>query len=511
MPNFMPSQKHSYDKAQKYYENYLQEVDQHCDYEEKIYILNNLGANNLNQGNFPEAIQNFKEAIQVLESSQLNNKNKWLSALNNNLGYSYSCIQQYENAIRHHTTALEIEKTISQGSEGMASILNNIGIAYSNLRQFQKSIQVYNEALEIQIKYSGEKNPNAAKTYDNIGTAYLRSGQPIRAIEYHSKGLEIFKTIFGEKHPDTAQAYTLIGGDYEKLGDINRALEFKLKALEVTKALFGYAHPDTKEAYKNLGGFCLQTGQFGKAIEFYSKSLEIEKLTGEEDHNNLKDLYFGLGCSYAMMKQNKISNEHFLKGLEIHEAHFQEDTPETITARQNVARNYLQLNEYAKCIEAYKKILPIREQETDYRTLSIIYFNMGTCYRELGSEKEAIQYHIKDLKLMESKLYNFSEIVDCCFIIAELYLELKELDKSLEFFSKLIDMVTLNFGDKSSWAAENYKKIGILCHNKGHPQKAAEFLSKFIEIQKPVLGENHKDIVLFTGLVQKYRVQNGGP
>lgn len=87
----------------------------------------------------------------------------------------YDRMKQYEEAIRHYTTALQIREHSTMAS--------NMGSCYLNLGRIDEALECFLRAVR-----ADGSNPNA---YNNIAQLYIQLGEYEDAIVYAEKALEI--------------------------------------------------------------------------------------------------------------------------------------------------------------------------------------------------------------------------------------------------------------------------------------------------------------------------------
>ncbi|MGD0784834.1 MAG: tetratricopeptide repeat protein [Sedimentisphaerales bacterium] len=109
---------------------------------------NNRGAAYDDIGRYPEAIEDFSQAIRIRPDAEVYT----------NLGIVYRRLGRYAEAIDAYKQAINIKP-------GLAEAYNNLGFAYSGLSRYAEAIDAYKQAIKIK--------PDLAIAHKNLGVAYL--------------------------------------------------------------------------------------------------------------------------------------------------------------------------------------------------------------------------------------------------------------------------------------------------------------------------------------------------
>jgi Flp pilus assembly protein TadD len=160
------------------------------------------------KGQYAEAIESFKKAIE---------KNPDSVEIYYNLGLSYLRNGDIDEAI------LSFEKAIELKPDSVVVHLAQ-GECYFNKGEDEKAMNSFSRALEIQ--------PNDPRTYYNIGIVYYKNDDPERASAYFEQAIAI--------DPKFSSAYYQAGLASIKKGDFKKAVKFFEDFLKI--------EPDAPEA-----------------------------------------------------------------------------------------------------------------------------------------------------------------------------------------------------------------------------------------------------------------------
>jgi tetratricopeptide (TPR) repeat protein len=197
--------------------------------------LYNRGHSTMEYGNYRQAIELFKSAIEI--------KPDVLEAYVN-LGFCYRAIGDNENQVYYFRKAWEL-------SPDSADINYNLGLAYSDSKMYEKAIERFNKVAEL--------NPSSKEAYFSIGTAYYKLSKYANAAEAFKKAVDL--------SPDWLEARLNLGSCYLKTGDVKGA------TTQFEEAIKG--NPKSAEAYYNLGIAYMKVERLNEAGAMFQKTIEI--------------------------------------------------------------------------------------------------------------------------------------------------------------------------------------------------------------------------------------------
>ena len=163
----------------------------------------------LAEGKIPEAIQSFREAIQISPNHHL---------AHNSLASAYMKSQRYDEAEDGYKRVLLLQPDFAPAH-------NNLGALYQRRNDFQNSLYHYQEAIRI--------NPRNSKAFNNLGVMHRRQANWPEAQKSFETAIDI--------NPDFAEAYYNLGTVFENQGDLNLAFEHFERAVS-KNARYAPAH-----------------------------------------------------------------------------------------------------------------------------------------------------------------------------------------------------------------------------------------------------------------------------
>jgi tetratricopeptide (TPR) repeat protein len=221
------------------------------------------------QGNYPKALEQLDEAIEIkrVYREEFNRGRKTLKESINRM----------------------IDESIS------ISYFNK-GKLFYDWGKYDMALEEFNKSLELcrAIEYVwGE-----ATALLGVGDIFLKEDSIVQAKESYKKAYGIF--IKTDNLPGKAQALAKLGGWFSHAGDTEQALEYYHKALSTFEDIG--LQQEMAETYSMTAALHFMRKEYGEAISEYEKSVKIAtplKLTKYlmSSHKGLSDIYSRLGMT----------------------------------------------------------------------------------------------------------------------------------------------------------------------------------------------------------------------
>jgi Tfp pilus assembly protein PilF len=210
---------------------------------------NNLAGALLERGQFNEAIEHYKDALQIKPD---------VAPVQSYLAKALLGAGQIDEAIVHLQKAMQIDPTYAEA-------YNHMGTALIKKGHPAEAIGYYQKAVELNTSY--------ADAYNNLGVAFLRSGQMDEAIAYYKKAVGL--------DPGSTEMQVNLGNALARKGNWDDAITCFLAALRAE-------HDSAKAARirNNLGAALEKAGKPDEAFEQFSEALRINP-NYPEAHCNL--------------------------------------------------------------------------------------------------------------------------------------------------------------------------------------------------------------------------------
>jgi signal transduction histidine kinase len=270
-------------------------------------ILNKLGINKRNTGEYSAALDNFYKILSIAEEPACSLE---IAYANNNIADIYSRLEKYDKAIEFSNKALTFFKKVDSKT-GIAYNDNLNGTIYQNIKDWNKALMFFRMSLDMRLKIKDISD--AASSLINIGDCYRELNLPDSALTYYNKGIEYYKkagfTNFG-------QSYIGLGKYYANKKNYQEAIRYLDEAISKGKLAKNPANIQKANDILHLIYFTLKD---------YKKAYEIQALARQEEDSLRKSDYINkittLELNQAFEQQvRKKETEEFKKNT-MYESH----------------------------------------------------------------------------------------------------------------------------------------------------------------------------------------------
>lgn len=261
-------------------------LSQKINYKKGIALaLKNMGIGYFNKGSYVEALQNYKQALDVFSSIK---DSAGVANMYNNMGNIYYIQNEDYKALDYYIKSLKIAEQLNDKIR-IATANGNIGAVYLGKRStYYKALEYNMNALKV-----GEEikdNNIIGSSSVNIGEIYLNQGNTKSALNYFQKALIAFEG--SENYPI---ALIFLGKAYAKKGEQSVAISYFEKAYSHAKNID--AKLDMVNSLIELGGIYEKDKEYKIALLKYKEAEDIATKLGSTER--LKLSYEGLANSYS--------------------------------------------------------------------------------------------------------------------------------------------------------------------------------------------------------------------
>ena len=182
-----------------------------------VLTMNNYYLQIGKNGQYENSIKGYLELIKFVDDN-FGPKSGLKLELLNNLGFSYSALKDYDNALKYYLLSEELSE-LYKSRRNLLTNKMNIGDIYFWRGDIKKSNKYYKEALAYK-EYSPQQNQ--IFLYAGLSKTEAFLGNYETAILYGNEGLKISEKFLGVNHPSSLQlldslvlAYS-VGGNTEE-------------------------------------------------------------------------------------------------------------------------------------------------------------------------------------------------------------------------------------------------------------------------------------------------------
>jgi len=232
--------------------------------EQKAMILHVLGAAYSELNKPDDALQNYKQALEIRRSLGLK---KGVADGLNMIAMTYDGLGKSDLALKNYNDALQIYREIGD-QQDIGNVLSNVAQYYDDRGKYDDALKLFKEALQIQRSLRNQNNE--AICLNNIGNTYLFKGDYDDARIYFEQALQLREKI--NVPSDIAATVHNLAEVSAKSGQYEQALSQYMRALGLYRTA-GDKHGIAVEAY-SMGTIFEYQGRYGSAENSKKQALE---------------------------------------------------------------------------------------------------------------------------------------------------------------------------------------------------------------------------------------------
>jgi len=343
-------------------------------------------------------------------------------------GKGYYEEERYDEARDSFQAALSCYQD-AEDRGGAADSLKFIGVTYAFQAHYDEAREHLEQALAFYQKL--DNTTEQVKILSNIGITYYRQEKWQDALEYHEQAITLAhtRTISETANPSLSTSLVQAGDIYDDRGEQEKALDYLLEALPLTE-------PDEKDKQATVKMFLAEiyesSGEFDQAIRYAEEAADLYREGEWADKN-----------SFVAANLDFIATIYFKKGY------------------------------YSESTIYHKQALALWETEDNLEQQALTLNMMGGRAETLGNLKDALQFRIQALELMQ-KTENIQGIALTSRYIGVLYGSLEDYQRARFYYNQALE--AWDFADESLEKnidmAEIYETIGITYNNENNYKEA---------------------------------------
>lgn len=346
----------------------------------------------------------------------------------------------------------------------------------------QSCAQLIPDSLLSKLNHAKNDSIKARALLD-IGEA-IEATQTEKSLEYYQKALELSKQIKNNKL--ILSSTVDVGIAYIEINDMDKALTNFQDAIPVAKQV-----NDTGKlagVLGNIGNVYLHKKDAVNAVSYYLQAAAlIEK---SSDKSRLPALYANLCSLLNDQKQFNRATEYGNKAAELAEQN--NDYYAAVNALINLSNTYGYLKQLQKQYALLQRALPLALKNKDLEQISDVYNNIGDYYYEQKKYQPSLNYYLGSYKYT-LQMGNHYHICTACTHLAELYHNLNEPDKALQFIIRA-ETLAKEVGTRAD-VKEIYLTRSEIEESRGNYKDAYNYLSKASEISDSLFNAEGSKLV----------------
>ncbi|MCX6287510.1 MAG: PAS domain S-box protein [Bacteroidetes bacterium] len=278
-----------------------------CHYQEgEAMALFFLGVTNLNQDNFPVALDYYFRSLDI-----------------------YQALKDVDNEILLNQSVVEVFLRLKDPYRAEPYLVKAYAILYKSTNP-EKPATLYItkgnlamgkgnnwEAVDCFYRSAGyclhlKNTLGVGRAYKLIGDAFIQLKQLNRATFFYQKAIEIFSQL--DDLSEVSVLNTRIAHAYSVLGNKQFALEYNKKAYN--ERLITGIKSLIISSIINVGGSYMEIGRYDSAVYFLR--LGLERSIEEKRNNLIEEAHLLLADCYTLQKNYKLSLQHYQEYLTYH-------------------------------------------------------------------------------------------------------------------------------------------------------------------------------------------------
>ncbi len=425
--------------SDRYYERILKynKGKESIEDKEAALLLNNIGKDAMNGGDYQVAFLAYKKYIAQQEELHGENHVKCAEA-NERIGDLLFETEIYDKSLEYYLKALRIyEKELTKVHYKTMAVYPKLADVYLKLEDEANSKAVEVTHLLLMSDVLGGDYSFSVNIYYALAEECFNNKNYVTAYDYYCKAIDVYERLGGNHYciinscnrlgdiyhwnNDNAQAMELynrtlaliedkLGTDclekaeslikkaeiYYSIGDYENTLKYSHSALDIAVAELGKNSPELAEYYMKIGDLYLKVGENTKALEYFKAALLLKEEEVTDD-DMLESLYDYMACIHYNIKEYSQSLYYFEKLLEKTEKRLPKDDVEFVDLYVRVSITSACLGEYEDALDYCSKSLEIlKKKKMDVAPDILEHY--GDVLYALGRQTEAMDYWNKAMK-----------------------------------------------------------------------------------------------------------------
>lgn len=374
------------------------------------------------------------------------------------LGYLNYKQKNWPEAVDRYKQALEILRT-RPNAEIESEVLYRLGLTYLKRRKHDTSVEYFKKCLQATRKI-GDKE----KQFYSLSWLAIILDDPSEKIKYGEQAMALIEEYavndydyFGGKGYHKYQTFNGMGFAYQYLGDYSKAIKYFTACYDV-----GTANDNKSihsQALGNLGGVYNDLGDYATALETWEKALRIAEKIGSKIQQH--HWIYNIGVIALIEKDYSRARKYFEKSLEISRT--------SLGGREDGANLYYfgeieqASGNYEKALAFFSEALVLAKNYHNYEFDAYLNMSFGEIHRELGNIGQSLQHYNAALAIAQ-KWDNAELTWRSLNGVAMAHEKARRLDSAFDYYEQAIEKIEnirrgLTFEEHQSAFGENALEV----------------------------------------------------
>jgi serine/threonine protein kinase len=452
-----------------------------ADHLDTLICMHNLAQTYRAAGKLDLAVPLFEETLQ-LQKAKLGTDHHHTLGTMSDLAGAYQAAGMPDLAPPLLEEALKLHKAkLGADHPQTLTSMNDLAAAYYAVRKLDLALPLFEETLKLRKAKLGADHPATLTTMNNLGLAYKDTGKVDLALPLLEETLKLHKAKLGADHPDTLLTMNNLATAYHAAGKVDLALSLWEETLKLQKAKLGADHPQTLPTMHNLAIAYWRMKRLDQSIPLLEEMLNLSEKRLGRQHPDTLVAVVDLGVNYMDAARFKEALPLLEEAYAASKKH-----PQLRFAGPRLVEAYAKTGETAKLanllleqLAEARKTLP-----KDSPQLAAMLAQVGMELLKLNKGAEAEPLLRECLAIREKLDPDHPETLNTMNSLGVAYWQMRQLDKSIPLFEKLLKGREAKLGRDHPTTLESVANLGVNYRDAGRLQEAIPLLEEAYRASK---------------------------